>query len=57
MGHDVEGMDVDTVGRDGSHIGDRTGGILVDRGKASRVQSSEVEHWGQQAALAVLEAS
>ena len=53
----MEGMDVDTVGRDGSHTGDRTGGILVDRGKASHVRSSEVEHWGQRAALAVLEAS
>lgn len=40
----MEGMDVDTVGRDGSHIGDCMGGILVDCGKASHVQSSEVEH-------------
>ena len=38
MGHDVEGMDVDTVGRDGSHIGDHTGGILVDCGDVPRVR-------------------
>ena len=53
----MERMDVDTVGRDGSHIGDRMGGILVDHSKASCVRSSEVEHWGQRAAFAVLEAS
>lgn len=43
MGRDVKGMDVDTVSRDGSHIGDHMAGILVDRGKLSRVQASEVE--------------
>ena len=38
VGQDVEGMVADNVGSGGSHIGDHIAGILVDHGKASRVQ-------------------
>ena len=39
----MEGMQVDTVDRGGSHIEDHMAHVLVDHGKASRVQAFAAE--------------
>ena len=55
MGRDAEGMQVDTVGRGGSHIEDHMVHILVDHGKVSHVQTFGAEQ--QWAVLTALKAS